>query len=78
MCMGIPMQVERVLSGSAHCRRRGRVDEVDTRLVGDITPGQWLLVSAGVAYERIDEQQATEIDDALQSLDDKLRVHFDP
>ena len=56
-------------SGQALVSGRGRVETIDTRLVGDCARGDWLLVFQGAARERLDAQRAGEIDAALDLLE---------
>lgn len=69
MCIGLPMQVLRSTDGRAEAAGRGRIEEVDTRLVGAVRAGDWLLVFQGAARERLHPQRAAEIDAALSLLD---------
>jgi len=69
MCIGIPMQVESATLGLALCRSRGGMQRVRTALVGDVQPGEWLLVFLDSARERIDAVRATEIDATLAMLE---------
>lgn len=68
MCIGIPMQVESATPGIALCRSRGALQRVRTALVGDVEPGEWLLVFLDSAQERIDVQRAAEIEATLALL----------
>jgi hydrogenase expression/formation protein HypC len=65
MCIGIPMQVTAVEPGHALCEGRGERRRVNTALVGDVAPGDWLLVFLGDARERIDAERASEVNAAL-------------
>lgn len=72
MCIGIPMQVLRAEPGFATCRGRGETRRVATLLVGDCTPGDWLLVFLGDARGRLDAARAAEVDSALDLLQQAL------
>jgi hydrogenase expression/formation protein HypC len=69
MCIGIPLRVIEAWPGAALAEGRGLCERVDTRLVGDVAPGQWLLVFQGAARERIDVVRAAEVNAALDLLD---------
>jgi hydrogenase expression/formation protein HypC len=69
MCIGTPMRALEAWNDSALASGRGRVEQVDTRLVGPCAPGDWLLVFQGAARERLDAQRAAEIDAALDLLE---------
>ncbi len=65
MCIGMPMQVTAVEPGHALCEGRGERRRVNTALVGDVAPGDWLLVFLGDAREHIDAERALEVNAAL-------------
>lgn len=65
MCIGMPMQVTAIEPGHALCEGRGERRRVTTALVGDVVPGDWLLVFLGDARERIDAERASEVNAAL-------------
>lgn len=68
MCMGIPMQVLASQPGQAQVSGRGEIRTVTTRLVGDTSPGQWLLVFLDDAREMISAQRAAEVNATLDLL----------
>lgn len=68
MCIGIPMQVVQAQGRRALVAGREGERVVDTALVGDVRPGEWLLVFLDAARERIDAQRAAEVDAALDLL----------
>ena len=65
MCIGIPMQVIEADGRFALCEGRGERRRINTALVGDVAPGDWLLVFLGDAREPIDADRATEVNAAL-------------
>ncbi len=69
MCIGNPMPILSVHEHYAICDDRGKPVEVDTRLVGECRPGQWLLVFLGAARELLDENRAREMQDALAAVE---------
>jgi hydrogenase expression/formation protein HypC len=74
MCIGTPMRVVESWPGGALVAGRGRVERIDTRLLGDpaCRAGQWLLVFQGAAREALDAPRAAEIDAALDLLEAAL------
>ncbi len=58
MCIGIPMQVERVEGTRAWCRGRSGAAWIDLMLVGAVRPGDWLLTYLGAAREVLDPVRA--------------------
>ena len=73
MCIGLPMHVLAVRPGQALCDdRHGRQRWIDTALVGECAPDDWLLVFIDAARERLDPERAAEIDATLALLDAAL------
>lgn len=71
MCVGLPMRVVEVQPGCALCEHGGQIHPIDTALVGDVAPGDWLMTFLGAARERMDEttaRQALAATDALAAL----------
>lgn len=69
MCLGVPMQVVEVEGVFAWCNGRNGRRRINTMLLGDVAPGQWLLTFLDTAREAIDAERAALIDSALNALD---------
>lgn len=65
MCIGIPMQVIEADGRFALCEGRGERRRINTALVGEVVPGDWLLVFLDDAREPIDADRAAEVNAAL-------------
>jgi hydrogenase expression/formation protein HypC len=65
MCIGIPMRVISAEDRHALCEGRGERRRIGVALVGDVAPGDWLLVFLDDARERIDAARAAEVNAAL-------------
>ena len=73
MCIGLPMQILATRPGAALCiDRHARQRWIDTALVGECAPGDWLLVFIDAAREHLDAARAAEIDATLALLDAAL------
>lgn len=68
MCLGIPMQVVEIEGVFAVCDGRNGRQRVNTMLVGDVAPGQWLLTFLDTAREVIDAERAALVNGALDAL----------
>ncbi len=68
MCVALPGRVLSIAgAGTAHVDVRGVRRTVGLGLLEDVRPGDWILVSLGLAVERISAEDATE---TLRLLDD--------
>lgn len=71
MCVGLPMRVVEVHPGHALCEHDGMLHPIDTALVDDVAPGDWLMTFLGAARDKMDEttaRQALAATDALAAL----------
>jgi hydrogenase expression/formation protein HypC len=68
MCIGIPMQVTSVGPGFANVAGRSESRRVGTQLIGDVEPGEWLLVFLDDAREVITADRAAEVNATLDLL----------
>jgi hydrogenase expression/formation protein HypC len=66
------MQVISIRPGFALVAGHGERREVNTALVGEPAPGDWLLVFIDAARELIDAQRAQEINTTLDLLQDAM------
>ena len=58
MCLGVPMQVKTIEHGMATCEIDGVKREASLMMLDDIQVGDYVLIHAGFAIERIDEDEA--------------------
>jgi hydrogenase expression/formation protein HypC len=68
MCIALPMQIVRAGELTALCRGRNGEEEVNMLMVGEQPVGAWVLSFLGWARDVISEEQAHEIDLALDGL----------
>lgn len=68
MCIGIPMQVVETGFGEARCKNGEAIETIDTALVSDLEPGEWVMVFLGAAREKISAEYAHQCRDALAAL----------
>lgn len=74
MCIGIPMRIVTVDGLRAVCARRsGETQAIDLSLVGPQPAGQWLLVFIDAARSLLTEDEALQVDDALQAVEAVMR-----
>jgi len=60
MCLAIPARVVRIMGNLAQVEMAGMNREVDIRLVSDARVGEFVLIHAGFAIEKIEKKEAEE------------------
>ena len=66
MCIAVPMRIVEAEGLSAVARREGAPDlKVDTSLVGELAPGDWVLVFRDSVIRTVSEEEAERIGRAL-------------
>jgi hydrogenase expression/formation protein HypC len=60
MCLAIPVKVIKIKGKLAEVDMAGVKRDADIRFLEDVKPGDYVLVHAGFAIEKIDEKQAKE------------------
>jgi hydrogenase expression/formation protein HypC len=68
MCLAIPMRVESIENATAVVDAAGTRRTVHIGLVDDVAVGDYLLVHAGYAIARVDEDEARRTLDLLEEL----------
>ncbi len=72
MCLAIPAKVKEINGSLAKVEVYGNIREVGTRLVPDVAVGDWVLIHAGFALEKINEERAQETMRILEEMADSL------
>ncbi|SOC10783.1 HypC/HybG/HupF family hydrogenase formation chaperone [Rhodobacter maris] len=66
MCLGVPVQIEEMLeNGCALVTLEGVTRPVSLAMIEAARPGDWVIVHAGIAWERVPPEEAAEIRAAL-------------
>ncbi len=69
MCLAVPARVVESDGKEAIADLHGNRVRVSTLLIPDIQDGDWILMHAGFAIQRIDAEEAKRTWDVLQDLD---------
>ena len=72
MCVGLPAKVMNLKNGRAVVDASGARKEISAELLNDLEPGDYVMVHAGFAIERLPEAQALEDLEAWEELQDAL------
>jgi hydrogenase expression/formation protein HypC len=75
MCLAIPAKVIRIMENRAEVLIGTSTIQVGTQLVSDIQINDHVLIHAGFILEKIDEQEALQLQDLLNELQQGF---FDP
>jgi len=74
MCLAFPMKIEKIQRPMAEVSAGGVSMSVSVQLLSSVKKGDYVLVHAGMAIEKIDKKQARElltlIDELGQELND--------
>ena len=68
MCVGLSAKVVRVSDGMALVDASGAQREVSAQLLESLEPGDYVMVHAGVAIAKIQEDDAPEADEVMEAL----------
>ncbi len=60
MCLAVPMQVRTIEGDTALCEIDGVTREASLMMVDGVEVGDYVLIHAGFAIEKLDEQDAQE------------------
>ena len=60
MCLAVPMKVIKIKNNTAIAEFGSLKKEVNIELLSDVTPGDYIIVHAGCAIEKLDKKYAYE------------------
>ncbi len=67
MCLGVPMEVKSIEHDIAVCEIDGVQREASLMMLDDVQVGDFVLIHAGFAIEKLDHDEAQETLDALRA-----------
>ncbi len=68
MCVGLPAKVVKIQNGTALVDASGARRKVSAELLDDVNPGDYVMVHAGIAIARIDEDDDDETTRILENI----------
>ena len=68
MCVGVSGKVVKLQAGTALVDVNGAKREVSAQLLGDLEPGDYVMVHAGVAIAKITDEDESETDQLMEEL----------
>jgi len=73
MCLAIPMRIVEVKGNTALVEQEGVSRQVRVDFLGGVKPGDYVLIHAGFAIERIRPEEAEETLRLMRTYTDALR-----
>ena len=71
MCLAVPLQVESIHENNTASVKQGNSFlDVDISLLQDVSEGDYVIVHAGYAITKLDEQEAKETWDYLREIEE--------
>lgn len=68
MCLGIPMEIVNKKGDRAIVRSSGTSREINIGLLKDVRAGDYVIVHAGFAIEKVDKKRAKETLEILKEM----------
>lgn len=68
MCVGLPAKIVTMKDGMAVVYASGARREISTELLENVEPGDYVMVHAGIAIAKIQEDEEEEADEILEEL----------
>ncbi len=75
MCLGIPVKVVEVDGQSAVVEVGGARRDVSLLLLDGVVPGDWVILHAGFAIQKMNEEEAEKTLALLRELPDAAQIH---
>ncbi len=75
MCLGIPVKVIAVDGQTAVVEVGGARRDVSLMLLDDVRPGDWVILHAGFAIQKMDEGEAEKTLALLRELPGAAQIH---
>ena len=68
MCLGIPMKISQIKGREAIVESGGLKRKIGLQLMKNVKPGDYVIVHAGFAIEKLDEKNAKETLNLLRRI----------
>jgi len=72
MCLAVPMKIISVEGDTARVSLDGLEKDIDVRFLKDPGPGEYVIVHAGFAIEKLDEEEARKTLQLFQDITAEL------
>jgi hydrogenase expression/formation protein HypC len=75
MCLGVPARVVEVTGASATVEVGGARREISVMLLDRVVPGDWVIIHAGFAIERLSPEEAERTLALFREITDATEIH---
>lgn len=75
MCLGVPAKILETGDGAAVVELGGIRREISVMLIDDVAVGEWVIVHAGFAIEKLSEEGAEQTLALFREIADATEVH---
>ena len=75
MCLGVPAKILETGDGSAVVEVGGVRREISVMLIDDVSVGEWVIVHAGFAIEKLSEEAAEQTLALFREIADAYQIH---
>ena len=75
MCLGIPAKILERNESAAVVELGGVRREISVMLIDDVSVGEWVIVHAGFAIEKLSEEEAEQTLSLFREIADASEVH---
>lgn len=72
MCLAMPMKINKIDGSLAQCESGGLTQDIRIDFIADPQPGDYVMVHAGFAIEKMSEKEALENMELLEELKNAL------
>lgn len=72
MCLAMPMKINKIDGSLAECEAGGLTQDIRIDFIADPHPGDYVMVHAGFAIEKMSEKEALENIELLEELKNAL------
>lgn len=72
MCLAMPMKINKIDGSLAQCEAGGLTQDIRIDFIIDPQPGEYVMVHAGFAIEKMSEKEALENMELLEEIKNAL------
>ena len=72
MCLAMPMKIDKIDGQTASCEAGGLFQDIRIDFIRDAKPGDYVMVHAGFAIEKMSEKEALEHLELLEEIKNAL------